>query len=108
MNSEDFQTLAPIVGLALLVGLAGVFGWIFTTWLRIKNGYPLENSWGKALHPQRDQQTAERVSLLTQENAQLRAEVGALKDRLVTIERIVTDSSFRLDQEFARLDKPAN
>jgi hypothetical protein len=108
MNSNDFQTLVPIVGLGLLVGLTAVFGWIFTTWLRIKNGYPLENSWGKALHPQQDRQMAERVTLLTQENAQLRAELGSLKDRLITIERIVTDGSFRLDEEFARLSKPAN
>ncbi|MFW2830286.1 hypothetical protein [Sphingomonas sp. ID0503] len=108
MNSQDFQALVPILGLALLVGLAGVFGWIFTTWLRIKNGYPLENSWGKAMHPQVDRQSQERITLLTQENAQLRAELGSIKDRLVTVERIVTDGAFRLDQEFARLDRPAN
>ena len=27
-----------------IIGMT-VGGWVFTTWLRIKNGYPLENSW---------------------------------------------------------------
>ena len=85
-----------------IVGLAGVAGWVFTTWLRIKNGYPLENSWGKAVYPKNDQ-AVERVKLLTQENAELRAELGSLKDRLGNVERIVTDSGYHLTHEIDRL-----
>jgi hypothetical protein len=49
----------------------------------------------------------ERVKLLTQENAQLRAEVGSLQDRLAVIERIVTDGGYRLGHEIERLrDEP--
>ena len=48
MNAELLNTIAP--GMAVL-GLAAIGGWIFTTWLRVKNGYPLENSWGKAVYP---------------------------------------------------------
>ena len=40
----------------------------------------------------------ERIKLLTNENAQLRAELGSVKDRLETIERIVTDQPLRLAQ----------
>ena len=40
----------------------------------------------------------ERIKLLTTENAQLRAELGSVKDRLETIERIVTDQPSRLAQ----------
>lgn len=92
-----------------IVGLAGVAGWVFTTWLRIKNGYPLENSWGKAVYPKNDQ-AVERVKLLTQENAELRAELGSLKDRLGNVERIVTDSGYHLTSEIDRLrdQKDAN
>lgn len=100
-----------IVALALggmSIGLLGVVGWIFTTWLRIRNGYPLENSWGKAIYPRTNDDVAERVKLIGQENAQLRAELAAVKDRLAVVERIVTDGSFRLDQEIARLHGPAN
>ena len=84
-------------------------GWVLTTYMRIKNGYPLENSWGKAVYPKTDAEAVERIKLLTQENAQLRAEMGAIKDRLSTVERIVTDDSHRLTQEIeALLEKPAN
>ncbi len=92
-----------IIGGGLALGAAGVFGWIHTTRLRIKHGYPLENSWGKAMHPVSDPEAKQRVALLTQENAELRAEVGAVKDRLANVERIVTDSGFQLTNEFEAL-----
>ena len=89
--------------LLMTIGLAGVAGWVLTTWIRVKNGYPLENSWGKAIYPKTDEQAKQRVSLLTQENAELRAEIGSMKDRLANVERIVTDSGYHLTQEIGRL-----
>jgi len=92
-----------IVAGGLLIGLMAVAGWIFTTWLRVKNGYPLENSWGKPIYPQKNDELVERVKLISQENAQLRAELGSVKDRLANVERIVTDDSHRLGQEIEAL-----
>jgi xanthosine utilization system XapX-like protein len=107
------ETLAPylpmLATLGIITGLLAVGGWIYTTRLRILNGYPLENSWGKAIYPKTDGETVERVKLLTQENAQLRAELGAIKDRLATVERIVTDESHALAREIEDLrSRPAN
>lgn len=93
-----------IIGAALALGAAGTFGWIHTTRLKIKHGYPLEGMWGQSLRPSTDGQTAERVKLLTQENAELRAELGSMKDRLANVERIVTDSGYQLTHEFSRLE----
>jgi hypothetical protein len=45
----------------------------------------------------------ERVKLLTQENAALKAEVGAIKDRLQTVERIVTDKGFDVSHQIEAL-----
>ena len=59
--------------------------------------------WGQSLKPGTTSQAQERVALLTQENAQLRAEMGAMKDRLANVERIVTDSGYQLSHEFERL-----
>ncbi len=87
---------------AVIIGIS-VGGWVFTTWLRIKNGYPLETSWGRALHPTTDNESKERIKLLTGENAQLRAELGSVKDRMETIERIITDQPGRLAQEIDSL-----
>ena len=53
---------------ALIVAFT-VGGWVFTTWLRIKNGYPLETSWGTPLRPSSDRESVERIRLLTGENA---------------------------------------
>lgn len=88
---------AVIAGVAIMTG-----GWIVNTWLRIKNGYPLESSWGKAIYP-KSTESEERVKLLTQENAQLRAEIGSMKDRLGNVERIVTDSGYQLTHEIESL-----
>ncbi|HEY6916505.1 MAG TPA: hypothetical protein VI381_02585 [Allosphingosinicella sp.] len=105
---DKFTFMSQFFPLAVIMAAIGVGGWVFTTWLRIKNGYPLENSWGKAIYPKRDDETVERVKLLTQENAQLRAELGSIKDRLATVERIVTDDSHRLTQEIEALRLPKN
>jgi hypothetical protein len=94
-----FDALPWITGMVVV----SVGGWVLTTWLKIKNGYPLETSWGMPLHPATDRQAAERIKLLTTENAQLRAEMGSLKDRLENIERIVTDQPHRLAREIDSL-----
>jgi len=94
------QTVFPFI--ALLASL-GIGGWVITTWMRIKNGYPLESSWGKAVYPQKNDELVERVKLISQENAQLRAELGSLKDRLANVERIVTDDAHRLGHEIDAL-----
>lgn len=95
-----FTNIAPTVA---IIGVAGMIAWMFNTWLRIKNGYPLDGQWGQALYPKKDDEMIERIRLLSQENAQLRAELGSIKDRLANVERIVTDSSHGLDREIEAL-----
>jgi predicted metal-binding membrane protein len=103
------ENYGPMIAvMAMLIGIAAVLGWVFTTWLRIKHGYPLDGAWGQAIYPKTSDETVERVKLLSQENAQLRAELGAVKDRLANVERIVTDDSHRLTQEIESLRIPRN
>ncbi len=108
MTQMLMNNLPWVIGGSMLLGFFGIIGWIFTTWLRIKNGYPLENSWGKAVYPQRNDAAMERIKLLSQENAQLSAELGSVKDRLANVERIVTDSSHLLDREIEQLRGKSN
>lgn len=97
-----------IIGAGLLVTAAAIAGWIFTTWLRVKNGYPLDGAWGQAIYPKTNDAAMERIKLLSQENAQLRAELGSIKDRLANVERIVTDGAHILDREIEQLRNRTN
>ena len=103
---ETYGPMIAVMGLG--IGLIATLGWVFTTWLRIKHGYPLDGAWGQAIYPKKSDEAMERVKLLSQENAQLRAELGAVKDRLANVERIVTDDSHRLTQEIEALRLPRN
>ena len=106
MDPDVFRIISMTLGVlpyvAIIVAL-GVGGSLLSTWLKIKNGYPLQNSWGLPIHPKTDQETAERIRLLTGENAQLRAELGSVKDRLETLERIATDQPSKLAKEIDAL-----
>jgi hypothetical protein len=92
--------LFPFIAAIVVVSVGGA---TLNNWLKIKNGYPLSNSWGMPLHPKRDGETIERVRLLTTENAQLRAELGSVKDRLETLERIATDQPSKLARDIDAL-----
>ena len=94
------EALAPVIISATAVVTVG---WVINNWLRMRNGYPLENSWGKAIYPKDNNEAQARVQLLTQENAQLRAEVGAIKDRLASVERIVTDQGYDVARQIEGL-----
>lgn len=98
-----FDVAIKVLPLIVVIIALGVGGSLLSTWLKIKNGYPLQNSWGMPLHKKTDQESIERIKLLSSENAQLRAELGSVKDRLETIERIVTDQPNRLAREIDSL-----
>jgi hypothetical protein len=109
MIMEKIAFLQAFTPTIVIIAAIAIGGWVLTTWLRIKNGYPLDGQWGQALYPKKDQETVERVKLLSQENAQLRAELGSIKDRLANVERIVTDEAHGLNREIEMLrSKPAN
>jgi hypothetical protein len=99
--------LFPYIAMIVVVSVCGA---VLSTWLKIKNGYPLSNSWGMPLHPKTDREAGERIRLLTTENAQLRAELGSVKDRLETLERIATEAPSRLarDIDALTIDKGGN
>lgn len=109
MQSPDLgeQVIIPnlpwIIGGGMLLGLIAILGWVFTTWLRVRHGYPLESSWGVPIHPKSDRESTERIKLLSSENAKLRAELGSVKDRLETLERIATDQPSKLARDIEQL-----
>jgi hypothetical protein len=105
--TEALRFVGDIFPAIAVIVAASIGGWLFNNWMRIKHGYPLDGAWGQPIHPKTDREAAERIKLLTQENAQLRAELGSVKDRLETIERIITDqpSKLALEIDALRVDK---
>ena len=97
---EIVRVVLPTIAIACTVGVGG---WVITTWMRIKHGYPLDGAWGQKLYPKTSSEEIERIKLLSQENAQLRAELSSIKDRLGNVERIVTDSGYQLTHQIEAL-----
>jgi hypothetical protein len=108
--AQIIDLLKIILPMAAIIVVVSVGGALLNNWLKIKNGYPLSNSWGMPIHPKTDRESQERIKLLTQENAQLRAELGSVKDRIETLERIATEQPSRLAREIDGLaiDKGGN
>ena len=79
------------------------FGWIATTWIRARHGYPIENEW-KGLAHKEDKPAAERrIELLTNENDSLKGQLSRLEERLAVLERIATDPAERTAREIEQL-----
>ena len=103
MDPQRFAFIVDIFPYIAVITAVATGGWLLNNWLRIKHGYPLDGAWGQAIHPKIDREAAERIKLLTSENAQLRAELGSIKDRLETVERIITDQPSKLAREIEAL-----
>ena len=73
-------------------------GWVITSWIRAKHGYPVEGEWGGTISKD-DPKAARHIELLSNENEQLTGKVTRLEDRIAVLERIVTDKPARLSAE---------
>ncbi len=67
-------------------------GWMFTTWIRAKHGYPIENEWGGTVH-RTDPDADRKIALLTDDNAKLAGQVSRLEERISVLERIATETN---------------
>ncbi|MET0371685.1 MAG: hypothetical protein ABW039_09945 [Sphingobium sp.] len=65
-------------------------GWMFTTWVRARHGYPVENEWKGVAH-RSDADAGRKIDLLSSENERLTGRIGRLEERIAVLERIATD-----------------
>lgn len=77
-------------------------GWIVTSWIRAKHGYPLEGEWGGTIE-KNDPAAERKIELLSSENERLTGQVSRLEERIAVLERIATDAPSRLSAEIDRL-----
>jgi len=80
------------------------FGWIINNWIRAKHGYSLEDEWGGKTERS---DTAE-TKRLKAENTELNNKLDTMQDRMVVLEKIVTDRGYSLSEEIEALrDAPS-
>ena len=89
-------------GFVLAIIAMSMGGWIITSWIRAKHGYPLEGEWGGTVTKQ-EPEANRKIELLTSENDKLHGQVSRLEERIAVLERIATDAPSRLTAEIERL-----
>jgi hypothetical protein len=92
----------PVFVIAIVA--ISTLGWVITTAIRARHGYPLDGEWGGTVHKMlAGEDDDSRTKALTAENDQLKTKVGQLEERLKVLERIATDPSRQLANEIDRL-----
>lgn len=89
----------PVFVLAIIAIVT--IGWVLTTAIRARHGYPIEDEWGNVIH--KSPADDDRTKRLAAENEQLKTTVGKLEERLKVLERIATDPSRQLADEIDKL-----
>ena len=92
MDADNTFFVAVII--AISIG-----GWLINNWIRAKHGYALEDEWGGKTE-RADSAETER---LRAENRDLHSKLDAMQDRLVVLEKIVTDRGYSLAEEIEAL-----
>lgn len=74
-------------------------GWLINNWIRAKHGYSLEDEWGGKTEPT-DSAESQRLKA---ENRELHTKLDAMQDRMIVLEKIVTDRGYSLAEEIEAL-----
>lgn len=77
-------------------------GWVITTWVRARYGYPVTDDCGNTVH-RTDPDAGRKIDLLSGENERLTGRIGRLEDRIAVLERIATDPATRTAREIDAL-----
>ena len=89
-------------GFIPMIVMVCVSGWLINNWIRAKYGYALEDEWGgKTEHPAIPAQR--QMSLLSNENADLKGKIVRLEERVAVLERVTTDKRALLSEEIEAL-----
>jgi len=89
-------------GFVIAIIAITTFGWLASTWIRAKHGYPIENEW-MGTTTKENPQADRKIELLTNENERLNGQVSRLEERIAVLERIATDPAERTAREIDRL-----
>ncbi|ODU20843.1 MAG: hypothetical protein ABS87_09110 [Sphingomonas sp. SCN 67-18] len=77
-------------------------GWVFTSWIRARHGYPVEGEWGGSVS-RSDPDEDRKLAFLAGENEKLRGQLLRLEERISVLERIATDPAERTARDIDAL-----
>lgn len=72
-------------------------GWLINNWIRARHGYALEDEWGGKT------EKGDSAQGLRAENARLAERLAHFEDRVVVLEKIVTDRGFDVAHQIEAL-----
>ena len=90
-------------GFVIAIIAISTIGWVMSSWIRAKHGYPLENEWGGMTGNGLDSSDQRKISLLSTENERLTGQISRLEERIAVLERIVTDPAERTARDIEAL-----
>ncbi len=91
-----------IIFIAIIIGLS-TGGWLINNWIRAKHGYPLEDEWGGKTERKDSADSRAETQRLKDENRELHNKLDAMQDRMIVLEKIVTDRGYSLAEEIEAL-----
>ncbi|MGR6328190.1 hypothetical protein ACU5AX_03905 [Sphingomonas sp. XXL09] len=99
------------MGWMVPVGVVGAISarHAFTTWVKAKHGYPIDEEGrrsrrrGRYAEATGDIEAERKIMLLTNENDKLTGQVSRLEERIAVLERIATDPAERTAREIEAL-----
>lgn len=89
-------------GFVIAIIAISTFGWLASTWIRARHGYPIENEWS-GMTGKSDPAADRKIELLTGENERLTGQISRLEERIAVLERIATDPAARTAREIDSL-----
>lgn len=89
-------------GFVVAIIAISTFGWVMSSWIRAKHGYPLENEW-TGMSDKSDPTAQRKIELLSNENDRLTGQISRLEERIAVLERIATDPAERTAREIDNL-----
>ena len=89
-------------GFVLAIIAMSMGGWVITSWIRARHGYPLEGEWGGTV-TKNEPEANRKIELLTSQNDKLHGQVSRLEERIAVLEQIATDAPGRLTAEIEKL-----
>ncbi len=91
-------------GFVIAIIAISTVGWIANNWIRARHGYSLEDEWGGKT----ERADSAETQKLRAENRQLHDKLDAMQDRMIVLEKIVTDRGYSLSEEIEALRETGN